>query len=145
MVISNPKYVSELNEIAQLCTDLAESHERAVQTVTSSQLAGFCKRRAEEYRRMAKQFRLRIDELGETPDEGGSLRGAAEKVLSDVKGIVGDDEDAIISEVSRLEDQIVERFELFLDAGVPPEADSLIRKCHSTVADGYAELQRLSA
>ena len=140
MPIPNPKYVAELNELAELCTDSAEAYRRAVQSVGSADLAAFCKRCAEERELMADQFRLRIEELSETVDEGGTLRGAAERLVSEAKSLVGDDEEAILTELVRLEGRLRERFEDFLDSGLPAEAESMLKKYYGTMSTSYRNL-----
>ena len=140
MSISNPKYVSELDELAQRCTDCAEAYRRAMEQVESAQLAGFLKRRADQRDKLAGQFRTRIDQLGETPEEGGTLRGSMEKVLAEAKGLVGDNEKAVLSEVVRMEGVLKDRLAFFLDAGVPPEAQAAIKGLSAEVENDFRQL-----
>lgn len=144
MSIPNPKYVSELNELAQLSSDCAETYERAAEIVEQADLAGFCKRRAEERRVMAGQFRILVDELGEKAAEGGTIRGAVEKLVSESKGLVMDDTEAVLTELVRIEGHLKERCETFLDASTPSETTDLLNKHYDTIARGYRELQALA-
>lgn len=144
MSLSNPKYVAELNELAQLCTDSADAYRRAVEQVESADLASFCKRRAESRETIAGQLRATVDQLGETPEEGGTARGTAERVLGEVRSLVGDDEEAILSELVRIEGVLKDRFEVHLDAGTAQEVDEAIARHYRTIEDDYRELSALA-
>lgn len=144
MSVSNPKYVSELNELAQLCTDCADAYRRAVDQIAAADLASFCKRRAESREMLAGQFRMRVDALGEAPVEGGTLRGTMEKLVGEARSLIGDEDKAILSELVRIEGVLKDRLEFFLGAGVPVEAEAAIRRHRETIADDFRELQILA-
>lgn len=109
MPIDNPKSVIELNELARLCTDSAETYRRALDIVDSPRLAAFCKQQAEERDVMAGQLRIRVDEWGETAEEGGTVVGAAEKTLTSVKSMVGESAAAAKLKADEVFGDIVER------------------------------------
>ena len=145
MSIPNPKYVSELNELAKLCTDSAETYRRAVDVLESPRLAAFCKQQAEDREMIAGQFRVRVDELGQDAEEGGTVRTVAEKVVSEIESLFSGDGQAILSELIRVDGHLKERFEALLQGGVPPGSEGVIETGYRVVKDGYRALTELAA
>ncbi len=145
MSIANPKYVSELNELAQRSTDSAQAYQRALEEVDSGKLAAFCKRRVQEREKLAGQLRVRVEQLGEAPEEGGTLAGTAEKVLGKAKSIVMDDEQAILSELIRVEESLKDSFERYSQATTPELAQHEILGYYAEIAKTCSQLEELKA
>lgn len=143
MPIANPKYVSELNELAQRCTDSAGAYRRALLSVDSGRLAAFCKRRAQDREKLAGQLRIRVKEYGESPHEGGTVSGAAEKVLGEAKSLVMDDEDAILSELVAVEEALKEFCERYAEATASDSENYDISEDYAEITKSCAMLKEL--
>lgn len=137
--------VATLNTLTATLFDSIEGYEKSAGDVRNPDLASKFTSRAEERRRAAAGLQDAVRAAGGTPEDEGSVTGAAHRMFLNLKqAVVGSDDTAIINEVERGEDYLKAKFEAALkEDGLAGPARSAVQAAWESVRAGHDEMSRL--
>ncbi len=136
--------VSTLNDLVSLCYDSAKGYREAAEKGKNTSLAALFVSRAHERDAIARELSAKVRELGETPNEHGTLAGAAHRVMLDVMAMIGENTKVAIDEVERGEDVIKGAFEKAMQkTDTSDSVRTLITKSYSSIKAGHDQASSL--
>jgi uncharacterized protein (TIGR02284 family) len=89
---------NQLNGLLEKNYDAEKGYLTASENADNNVLSRFFAKKAKERRDFVKQLRSEIRIFGETPDDGGSLKGAAHRAWINVKALFSSDNDQVMLE-----------------------------------------------
>lgn len=142
--------IRTLNSLIETCRDGEQGFRQAAENLKDPGVKDLFDEIAQERARFAEELKQQVRRLGGSPDEGGSVAGAAHRGWMNVKGAVtGHDDKAIISEAERGEDVAVETYRTALSEALPPPVESVVdrqyqhvKKAHDRVRDLERQRER---
>jgi uncharacterized protein (TIGR02284 family) len=136
--------VDTLNDLISLCYDSAKGYRDAAETGKNKSLAALFVSRGHERDGIARELAAKVRELGATPNEHGTLAGAAHRVALDVMAMIGENTKVAIDEVERGEDVIKDAFEKAMrNTDISDSVRTLITRCYSSIKAGHDQASAL--
>jgi uncharacterized protein (TIGR02284 family) len=138
--------ITTLNDLIEICKDGEKGFKTAAEGFKDSELKTQCLKYAQQRGQFAGDLQNEVQELlGGTPEQTGSVAGALHRGWIDIKSAVmkGDD-NSIISEVERGEDEAKEAYEKALKGYLPPNLAGMIQRQYvevKAVHDRFSALQ----
>ena len=126
--------VSTLNDLIHTCRDGEQGFRSAAENVKDPKVKSLFNDYARERATFADELKTEVTRLGGTPDEGGTVSGAAHRGWMDVKGtLTGRDDKSILDEAERGEDVAVQSYRAALEQPLPQSAKTLVERQYSHV------------
>jgi uncharacterized protein (TIGR02284 family) len=136
--------ISTLNSLIETCNDGAQGFQTAAQELKDSSTRELFSKYARERSQFAEELRGEVRRLGGTPDEGGSVSGAAHRGWMNIKSaIAGKNDSAIIAEAERGEDVAVRSYKKALESDLPPQIRSTIQRQFTQVKTAHDRVREL--
>lgn len=131
--------VSVLNTIIATTIDSALGFEESAKEVENGQFASEFRRFAEERRQIVQQLQAEVRRLGGTPEDDGSVKGAAHRRWLNFKNAVtGASDQAVIQEVRNGETYLRDKYDSALDdQKLSTEARAAITAAYQSVRAGH--------
>ena len=132
-----------LNDLIETTIDSAEGYAEAARETRSTRFSLAFQTRATERRLVASRLQQRVEALGGTPEDDGSVLASAHRMFANLRKSLHD-ETAVIDEVERGEDHIKHKFEDALEDGdVSPPIRALIAETFRSVNSGQDQMHSL--
>lgn len=132
-----------LNDLIETTIDSAEGYAEAARETRSPRFSITFQERASERRQVAARLQQQVELLGGTPEDGGSVLASAHRMFANLRKSL-DNDNAVIDEVERGEDNIQHVFEDALDDGdVSPPTRALIADTFQSVRLGHEQMRAL--
>lgn len=132
-----------LNDLIETTIDSAEGYAEAARETPSPRFSVTFHERASERRLVATRLQQKVEELGGTPEDDGSVLASAHRMFTNLRKSLHD-ETAVIDEVERGEDHIRHKFEDALeDDDVSPPTRALIADTFRSVRSGHDQMRGL--
>jgi uncharacterized protein (TIGR02284 family) len=132
-----------LNDLIETTIDSAEGYAEAARETQSPRFGFTFHERANERRLVATRLQQKVEELGGTPEDDGSVLASAHRMFTNLRKSLND-ETAVIDEVERGEDHIKHKFEDALDdEDVTPPTHALIADAYRSVRAGHDQMRSL--
>lgn len=136
--------ISTLNNLIETCRDGEQGFRTAAENLKDGQVKSLFRDLASERAQMAEELTQQVRQLGGTPEEGGSISGAAHRGWTNVKGAVtGSDDKSIIAEAERGEDVAVSTYRSALEAPLPANVHDVIERQYSHVKEAHDRVRAL--
>lgn len=144
--MDNDHDVSVLNTLIATTIDSALGFEESAEEVKNGQFASEFRRFAEERRQVVQQLQADVRRLGGTPEDDGSVKGAAHRRWLNFKNAVtGASDDAVIQEVRNGETYLRGKYDSALeDQKLSTEARAAITAAYQSVRSGHERATLLS-
>ena len=142
---TNSHDVGVLNGLIKTTIDSVNGYRAAAEAKESSQFVAMFFDRANEREDVAERLQEAVTGMGGNPEDDGSLLASAHRTFMDLKTtVMGNDEQAVVSEVERGEDVIKAKYESALeDSALSPTTRSLIADCYTSVKRGHDQMRDL--
>lgn len=142
---TNSHDVGVLNGLIKTTIDSVNGYRAAAEAKESSQFVAMFFDRANEREDVAERLQQAVTGMGGNPEDDGSLLASAHRTFMDLKEtVMGNDEQAVVSEVERGEDVIKAKYESALeDTALSPSTRSLIADCYTSVKQGHDQMRDL--
>lgn len=135
-----------LNTLIETTIDSALGFEESAQEVESGRFASEFRRFAQERREVVEQLRARVRRLGGTPEDDGSVKGAAHRRWLNFKNAVtGASDEAVVQEVRNGETYLRGKYEAALeDNQLGPETRTAVMAAFESVRAGHERATALN-
>ena len=132
-----------LNDLIETTIDSAEGYAEAARETQSPRFSVTFRERASERRLVATRLQQKVEELGGTPEDDGSVLASAHRMFTNLRKSLHD-ETAVIDEVERGEEHIRHQFEDAMeDRDVTPPTHALIAEAYRSVNSGQDQMHSL--
>jgi uncharacterized protein (TIGR02284 family) len=132
-----------LNDLIETTLDSAEGYAEAARETRSTRFSLAFQTRATERRLLASRLQQRVEALGGSPEDEGSVLASAHRMFTNLRKSLHDD-NAVIDEVERGEDHLKHQFEDAMDdADVSPPTHALIAEAYRSVNSGHEQMHVL--
>jgi uncharacterized protein (TIGR02284 family) len=137
--------ISTLNTLIATTIDSITGYEESADNIDNQRLREIFRERASQRQDVVEQLRAEVRRLGGDPEDGGSFLGKAHQRFEDLKAAVtGRDEKAIINEVERGEDYLMEKWQAALQSGdLKGESHDLVERCYQSIKSGHDQISQL--
>lgn len=135
MTATNKHSINALNGLVEITLDSAEGYRVASQDTTNPRFKTLFAERAQSRRQIVAALQAEVRHLGGSPQDDGTVLGAAHRVFLNLKNLVDDSDQAIVNEVESGEDHIKEKYEAVLADG------ALQRTAHEAAHKAYASIK----
>jgi len=137
--------VSVLNNLIKTTIDSIKGFDDSAEHADDSRFSSLFREFAQDRRQVVASLQQQVRQLGEEPEDDGSLAGAAHRVFVDLKqAIATRDDKAIIEEVERGEDYLKEKYETALkDDSISGPVRSAIEEAYRSVRAGHDKASQL--
>ncbi len=137
--------ISVLNSLIETTIDSVDGYRRSAQEATNSRFSAEFLARATEREQVVSQLRDRVRQLGGTPEDDGTVLGAAHRAFLSLRDrVTGSDDAAVIAEVDHGESYLNGKWETALsDDRLSTQTRSLIQGLYDSVRDGRERFRRL--
>jgi uncharacterized protein (TIGR02284 family) len=133
-----------LNDLIENCKDGEYGFKTCAEHAKSADLKDFFSRRARECATAAKELQSLVTRYGGSPDSGGTATGAVHRGWVAVRGTLAlNDDKAMLNECERGEDVALARYRKALEAGLPHDAEQLVRRQYEGAQRNHDEVKRL--
>ena len=141
---SRVKVISTLNDMIKACRDCEEGFRFAVEHVKSSDLSKLFQIYSNQRRQFVIELQAEIYLLGGEPDNSGTLGGVLRRGWMDLRRVIGtDQDDAIILECIRSEDETLSEYEGALKKDLPVDVRSLLARQFNKIRDTRERIRAL--
>ena len=137
--------IRTLNGLIATTIDSVDGYRTSASDVQSPRLAELFTTRASERSSVAEQLRAEVTRLGGNPEDDGTILAAGHRAFVNLKAAVTKrDDDAVIAEVERGEDQIKAKYEDALkDSDLAPATRTLVEGAYGSVKSGHDQMRDL--
>ena len=132
-----------LNDLIETTLDSAEGYAEAARETRSTRFSLAFQTRANERRLLASRLQQRVEALGGSPEDEGSVLASAHRMFTNLRKSLHDD-NAVIDEVERGEDHLKHQFEDAMEDGdISPPTHALIAETYRSVNSGNEQMHVL--
>ncbi len=137
--------IAVLNSLIETTIDSVDGYRRSAQEATNSRFSAEFLDRANERDHVVSQLRERVRQLGGTPEDDGTVLGAAHRAFLALRDrITGGDDASIIAEVDHGESYLNGKWETALrDDRLSTQTRTLIQQLYNSVREGRERWRRL--
>lgn len=137
--------VDRLNNILTYLHDSKKGYEESIRVIKSDQLKPILSHAAQERDAMIHDLENTIQHFGEEPVHHGSMVGPAHRLYLDFKALVlNGNKDAILNEIKRGENTLVNTYKEVLRETLPQDLDETLSYQMDHIQDTLKELNRAS-
>jgi uncharacterized protein (TIGR02284 family) len=130
--------VSLLNDLISICKDGKQGFETAAEGLDDAELKALCLQLSKQREIFAGELQDEVSQLGGTPESSGSLAGSLHRGWINIKSAVtGNNEDAIIAECERGEDEAKEAYEKALNAYMPANITGMVQRQYVKIKEAH--------
>jgi uncharacterized protein (TIGR02284 family) len=142
--------VAELHDTAKLddlivtTIDSVRGYENAADHAKAGRYADFFREMAAERRKVVDELSAQSRALGGTPAEYGSTAATIHRRWEDLRTALGGGDKAILAEIERGEDYLMEEWGRVLDdERMSAEAMAVVRPCYESIRRGHDRAREL--
>jgi uncharacterized protein (TIGR02284 family) len=135
MTANNRHSINALNGLVETTLDSAEGYRVASEDTTNPRFKTLFAERAQSRRQIVAALQAEVRSLGGSPQDDGTVLGAAHRVFLNLKNLVDDSDQAIVNEVEAGEDHVKEKYEAVL------ADDELQRTAREAAHKAYASIK----
>jgi uncharacterized protein (TIGR02284 family) len=133
-----------INDLIQTCIDGQKAFEAAAKAVDDpmikDELVGYSWQRQQ----FATELKTRMKAFGEEPSEHGSMSGALQRGLMDMKAaFTGGDGHTVLSACEKEEDSTVATYRDAMSSGLPAEYSELVQSQFQTIQRTHDRIKAL--
>jgi uncharacterized protein (TIGR02284 family) len=143
--MANEHDINVLNSLITTTIDSANGFERSAEDADATQFVEMFREFGQERRQVVGRLQERVQTLGGTPNDDGSLKADLHRRWVDLRDAIskgGDRE--IIEEVERGEDYLKAKYDTALeDTELSPETMAVIREAYQSVRAGHDKASAL--
>ena len=139
------KVGSRLNDLLEKNYDAEKGFKKASENAKHAGLKSYFRNKAQERYDFGHQIKSEIKNLGEDPDKGGSVTGAAHRTWMEVKSwFSADSDESMLEEAIRGEKASVEEYqEVLNETTLPASTKSVLTTQKNTIEHGLSNIKRL--
>lgn len=135
---------SILNTLIETAKDGQAGYHTAADAVRNPTLKELFQSYSGQRERFATELQEEVRKLGGQPEERGSLVGTLLRGWTNLKGLVtGGDENAIVTECARSEDNALRHYETALKEDLPADVHALVERQHARVKEAAERIHAL--
>ena len=144
MATDTKEIYSTLNDLVETCKDGEQGFRTAAESVKNSTVRSLFESFSSQRAKFAGELQMEVSRLGGTPEQSGSVSGAAHRGWMNIKSAVtGEDEAAIINEAERGEDVAVKSYRDALAKDLPNDVRNLVERQYREVQDAHNQVRSL--
>jgi uncharacterized protein (TIGR02284 family) len=145
MANANQHAVKVLNQLIETTLDSADGYQQAAGQAASPRFRVLFEERAQRRQQLCNQLKAEVRTFGGEPEQDGTILGKSQRAFRDLKErIAGQSDKAVIDQIERGEDIILDRFERAAeDAELPHDARELVQRATSAVRADHDEISML--
>ena len=135
---------AKLDDLIVTTIDSVRGYENAAEHAKAARYAEFFRATAAERRQVIETLSAQSRALGGTPAEYGSTAATIHRRWEDLRTALGGGDTAIVKEVERGEDYLMEEFgRVMEDERMSSETMAVLRPCYETVRRGHDRVSEL--
>lgn len=135
---------SKLDDLIVTLIDSIRGYDHSADKQAAAPFAGFFRETAGERRQLVDLLGAESRRLGGTPADYGSAAATIHRRVEDLRVALGGGTKAIVSEIERGEDYLVEEFERAVrDERMSPDTRALVQRCFEAVRRGHDRVRQL--
>jgi len=135
---------SKLDDLIVTTIDSVKGYDHAADSAAAATYAEMFRGLATERREVVAALQDQSRALGGTPSDFGSAAATLHRRFEDLRQALGGGDEAIVKEVERGEDYLVQEFERALgDTAISAETRAVIDRCYATVKNGHDQVSQL--
>ena len=136
--------IEQLNRLIEATLDSAEGYRDATKASTISRFSPLFTARAGERQTIVAQLQAEVRRLGGTPEQDGTMLGAAQRWFNTLKNSVVGSEASVIAEVEAGEDHVKEVYEAALaDGKLSADIRTKIQAAFVSIKAGHDQMRDL--
>ena len=136
--------VSKLDDLIVTTIDSVKGYDHSAGHADAARYADMFRTLAAERREVVATLQNQSRTLGGTPSDFGSAAATLHRRFEDLRHALGGGDEAIVKEVERGEDYLVEEFTRALDdTAISPKTRAVIDGCYATVKKGHDQVSQL--
>lgn len=126
-----------MNKLLSISRDSAEGYEEAAENVENQIYQDMFRDYAEQRRNFVFELTHKLNEYGETPDDGGSLLGSIHHAWLNLRETFTSGDSAVIAECNRGEEAAMDIYQEELQEDLPDDVLALIKTQYSLLKASY--------
>ncbi|MDY0779522.1 PA2169 family four-helix-bundle protein [Tenacibaculum sp. IB213877] len=137
---------NQLNGLLEKNYDAEKGYRTASENAKGNALTQFFEKKARERRNFADQLKTEIRTFGKTPDEGGSIKGAAHRAWMNTKALFSSDNDEVmLEEAIRGEKASIEEYNEVInsDEHLPQSTANLLKNQRDQIISDTVLIHKL--
>lgn len=133
------KMSNKLNELLEKNYDAEKGYKKAAENVENTQLKNYFNNQAQKRYDFGHEIKTEIKNYGETPEKGGSAKGAMHRTWMDIEtAFSSNNEETILGEVQKGEEAAVEEYnEVIEDTTLPPTTQKILTNQRDTIQKAW--------
>jgi uncharacterized protein (TIGR02284 family) len=144
MTANNRHSINALNGLVETTLDSAEGYRVASEDTTNPRFKTLFAERAQSRRQIVAALQAEVRSLGGSPQDDGTVLGAAHRVFLNLKNLVDDSDQAIVNEVEAGEDHVKEKYEAVLaDGELQRTAREAAHKAYASIKADHDRMRDL--
>src|SRR5262245_45831091 len=129
MTAANKEVITRLNHLVEICRDGEKGFQAAAEGLSDQELKASCQRYSAQRAEFARELQAELKNLGEQPPTAGSLAGAIHRGWMQIRtAVTSKDDNAIIKECERGEDEAKQFYEEVLNTYMPAGLTGVIQR-----------------
>jgi uncharacterized protein (TIGR02284 family) len=142
--MDNNEIVKALNSLARTLKDGEAGYREAADEASNGEFVALFNRLAKQRSQFHAELAQEMRTLGDEIDDSGSMLAAFHRTWINVRdAITGKDDDSVIAEVERGEQQAVENYSDALALELPANIASTVRSQYESIRMSLGEIQTL--
>ena len=145
--MDNKAIIDAVNDLITVNYDGERGYKEAAEDVTDARLKSWFKEYAQQRYDFGHELKGELSQLGGTPDKGTSIAADIHRIFIDLKSaIAGNDEQAVINECIRGEENAIERYDAVLthDA-LPASVRTVVSRQRNQIQAALGKMQDLKS
>lgn len=144
MALSTSEFISVLNNLIETCKDGENGFREAAQEIRNPELKALFLDFANQRGQYAVELQQRVSQLGQTPENTGSVAASLHRRWIDLKSsLTGKSDQAVIDECERGEDIALESYRNALASDLPSDLRTLVERQFSGVKAAHDKVRDL--
>lgn len=144
MANSTDDFVRCLNDLIETCKDGERGYRDAADGVQRSDLKAVFNEYARQRTQFASELQRHVTRLGGEAETSGSASGALHRGWINLKSaITGRDDEAILNEVERGEDEAVHAYQKALEEDLPSDLRSVVEDQYRDVLEAHNRIRAM--
>lgn len=144
MPLTNDEVISTLNGLIEVCKDGQEGFKTAAEGVSETATKNLFYQYSQQRGQFAGELQGLVRSLGGDPEKSGSVTGAMQRGWINLKtAITGQDEQAVLVECERGEDDALNNYRLALEKNLPANVTQLLRQQTEAIKQAHDRVRGL--
>lgn len=132
---TNDTQIKTLNSLIETTLDSAHGYKEAAEDAKKPQFKSLFEQRSMRRKQLTAELQAQVRTLGGTPEDDGTILGAAHRVFLNLKNSLTGDDTSVVNEVEAGEDHIKAKFEEAL------KRDDLTAPVRDAITTAYASIK----